>query len=153
MRFAINCCSVPTPIASWITQSSRIRPIPPVRSYQPCRWRSTWWTVKAYDRFGSTIYADPRLIRLPENKPPVADAGPDQVLYAGLDGKATVTLNGANSADPDGDALGYTWAWAIGGKAYLTNGVSLTIELPIGVHTIQLMVNDGHGIPTLMKSP
>jgi hypothetical protein len=67
------------------------------------------------------------------------------VLYAGLDGKVTVTLDGARSADPDGDALGYAWAWAMDGNAYLSNGVSLTIELPIGVHTIQLMVNDGHG--------
>ena len=102
----------------------------------------TWWTVRAYDQYGSTIYADPRLIKLPENRPPVADAGPDQVLYAGLDGKATVTLNGTRSADPDGDALSYTWAWAIGANAYLSNGASLTIELPTGVHSIQLMVND-----------
>ena len=39
----------------------------------------TWWTVRAYDQYGSTIYADPRLIRLPENGPPVADTGPHQV--------------------------------------------------------------------------
>ena len=104
----------------------------------------TWWTVKAYDQFGSTIYADPRLIKLPDNKPPVADAGSDQIIYAGLDGLVTVTLNGANSTDPDGDALGYAWAWAIGANTYLSNGVSLPIELPVGVHTIQLMVNDGH---------
>src|SRR5439155_13214307 len=67
-----------------------------------------------------------------------------QVLYAGLDGMATVTLNGSNSTDPDGNVLGYTWAWAIGASAYQSNGVSLTIQLPIGVHTVQLMVNDGH---------
>ena len=105
----------------------------------------TWWTVRAYDQYGSTIYADPRLIRLPENGPPVADTGPHQVpLYAGLDGKATVTLSGSRSTDPDGDALSYTWAWAIGTKAYLSNGVSLTIKLPVGVRMVQLMVNDGH---------
>ena len=57
---------------------------------------------------------------------------------------ATVTLNGSKSTDPDRDALGFTWAWAIGANAYLSNGVSLTIELPVGVHTVQLMVNDGH---------
>ncbi len=118
---------------------------PPTQIISTLPLENTWWTVKAYDQFGSSIYADPRLIRLPQNRPPVADAGPNQVLYAGLDGQATVTLNGANSSDPDGDTLGYTWAWAIGGNANLSNGVSLTLELPIGVHTIQLMVNAGHG--------
>ena len=114
------------------------------RPYPHCRHGSTWWTVRAYDQFGSTIYADPRLIKQPDNRPPVADAGPDQVVYAGLDGMAKVTLDGSQSTDPDGDALGFTWAWAIGANAYLSNGVSLTIELPVGVHTFQLMVNDGH---------
>jgi hypothetical protein len=103
-----------------------------------------WWTVRAYDQFGSTIYADPRLIQLPENRPPVADAGADRVVYAGFDGKAAVTLDGSKSADPDGDALSFTWAWAVGANANLSHGVSPTIELPAGVHTIQLMVNDGH---------
>ena len=40
---------------------------------------NTWWTVRAYDQFGSTIYADPRLIKRPPNRPPVAQTGPDQV--------------------------------------------------------------------------
>src|SRR5262249_4699612 len=102
-----------------------------------------WWTVRAYDQFGSTLYADPRLVKFPENHPPVADAGPDQILYAGLDRVVDVTLNGANSSDPDGNALHYTWAWEVDGHAYLTNGVSPTIQLPDGVHTVQLMVDDG----------
>jgi hypothetical protein len=102
-----------------------------------------WWTVRAYDQFESTIYPDPRLLRLPENRPPVANPGPDQVIYAGLDGKATVTLDGSKSTDLDGDALSYTWAWATGGDAFLSHGVALTIDLPVGVHLIQLMANDG----------
>ena len=52
-------------------------------------------------------------------------------------------LDGSNSSDPDGDALSFSWAWAIGDAVYLTNGVSPTIELPAGTHTIQLMVSDG----------
>ena len=83
------------------------------------------------------------LIKRPANRPPVAQIGPDQVLYAGPDGTAAVTLNGANSTDPDGDPLSYTWAWVLGGTACLSNGVSLTISLPVGVHSIQLMANDG----------
>ena len=117
---------------------------PPSQMVSTLPLETTWWTVKAYDQFGSTIYADPWLIKLPENRPPVADAGPGQVLYAGLDGHATVTLDGSKSTDPDGDTLHYTWAWAIDGVAYLTNALSLTLELPIGVHTFQLMVDDGH---------
>ncbi len=104
----------------------------------------TWWTVRAYDQFGSRIYADPRLIKLPENRPPVADAGSDQILYAGLERTAKVTLNGSHSTDPDGGTLGFTWAWSIGGNFYQSNATSLTLELPVGVHTVQLMVNDGH---------
>jgi hypothetical protein len=105
---------------------------------------NTWWTVRAYDQFGSTIYADPRLLELPATTPPVANAGPNQVLFAGPDGNATVTLDGSKSTGAAGATLGYTWAWAVGTNPYLSNGVSLTIELPVGVNTIQLMVNDGH---------
>jgi len=100
--------------------------------------------TRAYDQFGATIYADPRQINLPENRPPVADAGPAFVAYAGLDGQTTVTLDGSRSSDPDGDPLVFTWAWVIGTNAYLSNGVNVTIELPVGVQTVQLMVNDGH---------
>jgi hypothetical protein len=117
---------------------------PPSQTISTLPLDRTWWTVKAYDQFGSTIYADPRLIKLPENKPPVADAGLEQVVYAGLDGKATITLDGSNSSDPEGDVLAFAWAWAIGANNYLTNGVTQTIELPLGTHTIQLMVSDGH---------
>jgi hypothetical protein len=117
---------------------------PPTQIISKLPLQQTWWTVRAYDQFGSTIYADPRLIKLPANNPPVADAGLDQVLYAGLDGMATVTLSGSKSTDPDGDALGYTWAWAIGNNISLSNAVNLTMQLPVGVHTVQLMVNDGH---------
>ncbi len=142
-RYQLLFGSDPDLVMDYTIVSSTTNPPSQVISTLPLE--NTWWTVKAYDQFGSTIYAEPRLIKLPENKPPVADAGPDQVLYAGLEGKVTVTLDGARSTDPDGDTLSYTWAWTIGGNAYLTNAASLTLELPIGVHTIQLMVNDGHG--------
>src|SRR5262249_32459465 len=117
---------------------------PPNQSLSALPQAQTWWTVRAYDQFGSTIYADPRLLKLPDNNPPVADAGPDQIIYAGLDGIATVTLDGSKSTDPDGNPLSFTWAWGLGANGYLSNGVSLTLALPIGVHTFQLMVNDGH---------
>jgi predicted outer membrane repeat protein len=77
------------------------------------------------------------------NQPPAADAGPDQTVYAWIDGVAEVTLDGSNSNDADGDALTYKWTWTIDSNTYEANGVSPTIELPVGVHTIQLVVNDG----------
>ena len=39
----------------------------------------------------------------PANKPPVADAGPDQTVVSG----ATVTLDGSGSDDPDGSIKSY----------------------------------------------
>jgi hypothetical protein len=117
---------------------------PPTQVISALPYDRTWWTVKAFDQIGSTIYADPRLIQRPANNPPVANAGPDQVVYAGQDGTANVALNGANSSDPDGDALGFAWAWSVDANAYVTNGIAPTISLPVGTYTIQLMVSDAH---------
>jgi hypothetical protein len=116
---------------------------PPNRLVTGLPYEHTWWTVRAYDQFGSTIHADPLLIQRPANHAPVVNAGVDQVIYAGLEGTALVTLTGGQSSDPDGDALSYTWAWAIGDRIYQSNAVSFTLELPIGEHVLQLMVDDG----------
>jgi len=77
------------------------------------------------------------------NTVPVADAGPNQTAYAWIDGIAKVTLDGTNSHDPDGDELTFLWGWTIDGNSFDVNGVSPTIELPVGKHTIRLIVNDG----------
>jgi glucuronoarabinoxylan endo-1,4-beta-xylanase len=74
---------------------------------------------------------------------PAANAGPDQTGYAGIDGTAEVTLDGSASSDPLGNALSYSWTWTIDGNTYEANGVNPTIELPIGKHTIELVVNNG----------
>ena len=116
---------------------------PPAHMLATLPHQNAWWTVKAIDQFSSSIYADPRRIKLPENRPPIANPGPNQVVYAGLDGQARVTLDAVRSTDPDGDPLSFTWAWASGDRAYLSNAARVTIELPVGSHTAQLMVNDG----------
>lgn len=119
-------------------------PNPPSQLVTELPFAQTWWTIRAYDQFGSTIHADPRLIQLQENRPPVVNAGLDHVIYAGLDGKASITLDGSASSDPDGDPIIYTWAWCINDTWYEANSINPTIELPIGVHTIQLMASDGN---------
>ena len=73
------------------------------------------------------------------NTPPIADAGTDQTVAAGPDCTATVALDGSESSDSDGDPLTYTWTW----NGSFANGVSPTIQLPLGTTTITLVVNDG----------
>jgi len=76
----------------------------------------------------------------PPNQPPIADAGDDEIGFAWFDGIAEVTLDGSGSSDPDGDPL--TYRWYLDGQIIAT-GVNPTIELPIGEHVIELIVNDG----------
>lgn len=75
----------------------------------------------------------------PLNQPPVADAGPDQVVEQTSLAGAEVTLNGSGSSDPDGDPLTYTWTWA-GGSA---SGATLAVVLPMGTTEVILEVSDG----------
>ena len=77
------------------------------------------------------------------NHIPAADAGPDQIVYAWIDGIAEIILDGSGSYDDDGQPLTYLWSWTIDGEEYDANSVSPTIELPAGEHIIELTVNDG----------
>ena len=52
-------------------------------------------------------------------------------------------LSGSESSDADGDALTYKWNWQVAGEIYDSNSIECTMELPVGVHTIKLVVNDG----------
>ena len=76
------------------------------------------------------------------NAAPVADAGEEQMAYAGIDWIAEVILDGSGSYDDDGHRLTYLWNWTIDGNDYDANGPTPTIELPVGEHTIELIVND-----------
>jgi len=70
---------------------------------------------------------------------PVANAGPNQTILTQT-APASVTLNGSASADADGDTLTYVWSGVFG----TATGVSPTVNLPVGIHTITLTVDDGH---------
>ena len=79
------------------------------------------------------------------NSPPVAAAGPDQVVFVG----DTVQLNGSGSADVDGNPL--TFSWSIiskpqGSIAVLVNGTTVNPTFIVdvrGSYVVQLIVNDG----------
>jgi predicted nucleic acid-binding Zn-ribbon protein len=76
------------------------------------------------------------------NRAPVAQAGPDQVVFAGPAGTAIVTLNGSGSTDPDGDPVALQWSGEFGQAA----GTSPAIELPAGIHRISLRAQDPQGL-------
>ena len=78
---------------------------------------------------------------LPFNRAPVAMAGPDQIVAAGANCRALVTLDGRASTDPDGDTLTYVWTGVFG----TATGPTPTVSLPVGIHDITLTAKDSSG--------
>ena len=78
------------------------------------------------------------------NDPPVAHAGPDQLLLNNLPGAATVQLDGTGSSDRNGDNLVYTWTGPFAEGGGLALGPSPAVTLPIGSHVLMLTVSDGY---------
>jgi uncharacterized membrane protein len=94
--------------------------------------------------YGTYRYRTRAFLLKPANTAPVAIAGPNQVVYVcDEDELAEVTLDGSSSYDDDGDELDYYWSWFIESNYYEANGVSPTIQLPVGEHEITLVVDDG----------
>jgi len=83
---------------------------------------------------------------MPDNQPPIANAGPDQTVDEGR----SVTLSGANSTDPDDGLAAYHWIQTGGSPVVLSDpngsrptfttpnvgaaGASLTFELTVVDH-------------------
>jgi len=82
------------------------------------------------------------------NSPPVADAGPDQVITVV---GTVVHLNGSQSYDPDGQSITYQWSILskpVESKAALTGSSTPKPSFTADVHgdyTIQLIVRDSLG--------
>jgi len=78
------------------------------------------------------------------NRPPVADAGPDQSVNK----SDLVTLNGTGSNDPDGDPLTYLWNQTGGPTVILAGADTATPTFSSaisGIYTFILAVEDGWG--------
>jgi PKD domain/Beta-propeller repeat len=84
---------------------------------------------------------DAFLARIVVNRAPTANAGPDQQVNADGACRASVTLDGRGSSDPDGDPLSYAWSGGFGSAT----GVTPTISASVGTETIVLTVSDGNG--------
>jgi PKD repeat protein len=82
------------------------------------------------------------------NSPPVADAGPDQVITAI---GTVVQLDGSHSYDPDGQPITYQWSILskpVGSNATLTGPTTAKPSFVADVHgdySIQLIVTDSLG--------
>jgi PKD repeat protein len=109
-------------------------------------------TLTATDNGGATASANvPIWVGTPGGTlPPTANAGADQ---SNLDPGVTVTLNGAGSTDPNGDALTYQWTQLTGPMVTLSgpNTAAPSFVAPLAttaIYTFRLTVMD-NGAPPL----
>jgi len=80
------------------------------------------------------------------NNPPVADAGPDQTIYA----RDPILLDASASSDPDGDTLTYEWDLNNDGQYDDASGVTVTTTFSLpGTYTVGLLVTDDSGLSSM----
>ena len=99
------------------------------------------FTFMASDGFGTSDPATVSIDVTMVNDPPVANAGPDQVVEATSAAGAPVILDGTASYDVDGDAVTYIWTGCFGSATGPTPTVSVSLSPPPCDAT--LTVSDG----------
>lgn len=81
-----------------------------------------------------------------ENVPPIADAGPDQMLGGAAGLFTPVTLDGSGSSDADLDSLFYVWKEGATTVASTSGAVQTAhVTFGPGTHNLTLTVSDGAG--------
>lgn len=81
------------------------------------------------------------------NDPPVADAGPDLTVAAGV-----IQLDGSNSSDPDGDPITYQWIQEAGPSVSISTPTASRAAFTAAagqVYLFRLMVKDNQGGQTV----
>ncbi len=96
-----------------------------------------YWLLSTWNPYQAMLMKS--TLRL--QRPPVANAGPDQTVSADTKCMAQVTLDGRGSSDPDDDPLTYTWTGAFG----TVTGQTPIVTLPLGTFKTTLTVDDGLG--------
>ena len=82
------------------------------------------------------------------NRPPAANAGPDQTVEQESYEGGEVTLDGSESTDPDStpgtndDIVSFDW---YDGDTLLGSGEVINYTFPLGIHTVTLVVTDSYG--------
>jgi len=79
--------------------------------------------------------------------PPIANAGPDQVVECTGNSSALVKLDAEASTDPNNDITLYEWFEHFGAaeQSLLGTGKSIDVVLPLGEHLITLRITDATG--------
>ena len=116
-----------------ITESAALSP----EVYIRFRWGGS--------RFYFWMIDDMKIRAIPANNPPIANAGEDLILDATSLLNTEVSLDASLSTDPDEDQLSYTWKEGEVIIAGPTTDVITTVNLVLGIHNLQLTVDDGNG--------
>ncbi len=109
------------------------------------------WNYIGASRDAHVLLIDPsdyaESIEMRLNISPIATAGADQTVSdADNNNSELVTLHGETSSDADGTIASYVWTEVVGGNiTQIATGVTPSVNLAVGTHTITLIVTDSDG--------